>query len=40
MWFANALIDGVPVRDKDRPGSDQDLLDWLQSAERGRSSIP
>jgi len=32
--FANALIDGVPVRDKDRPGSDQDLLDWLRQCRR------
>ena len=32
--FANALIDGVPVRDKDRPGSDVDLLDWLRQCRR------
>jgi hypothetical protein len=32
--FANALIDGVPVRDKDRPGSDLDLLDWLRQCRR------
>jgi len=32
--FANALIEGVPVRDKDRPGSDQDLLDWLRQCRR------
>lgn len=32
--FANALIDGVPVRDKDRPGNDQDLLDWLRQCRR------
>jgi hypothetical protein len=32
--FANALLDGVPVRDKDRPGSDQDLLDWLRQCRR------
>ena len=32
--FANALIDGVPVRDKDRPGSDADLLDWLRQCRR------
>ncbi len=32
--FANALIDGVPVRDKDRPGSDVDLLDWLRHCRR------
>ena len=32
--FANALIDGVPMRDKDRPGSDVDLLDWLRQCRR------
>jgi hypothetical protein len=32
--FANALIDGVPVRDKDRPGSDVDLLDWMRHCRR------
>jgi 16S rRNA G966 N2-methylase RsmD len=32
--FANALIDGVPARDKDRPGSDVDLLDWLRQCRR------
>jgi len=32
--FANALIDGVPVREKDRPGSDIDLLDWLRQCRR------
>jgi hypothetical protein len=32
--FANALIEGVPVRDKDRPGSDADLLDWLRQCRR------
>lgn len=32
--FANALIDGVPVRDKDRPASDRDLLDWLRQCRR------
>ena len=32
--FANALIDGVPIRDKDRPGSDVDLLDWLRQCRR------
>ena len=32
--FANALMDGVPVRDKDRPGSDVDLLDWLRQCRR------
>jgi hypothetical protein len=32
--FANALIEGVPVRDKDRPGNDVDLLDWLRQCRR------
>jgi DNA modification methylase len=32
--FANALIEGVPVRDRDRPGSDADLLDWLRQCRR------
>jgi hypothetical protein len=32
--FANALIDGVPVREKDRPGGDVDLLDWLRQCRR------
>jgi hypothetical protein len=32
--FANALIEGVPVHDKDRPGSDVDLLDWLRQCRR------
>jgi hypothetical protein len=32
--FANALIEGVPVREKDRPGSDHDLLDWLRQCRR------
>ena len=32
--FANALIDGVPVRDKDRAGSDVNLLDWLRQCRR------
>jgi phage FluMu protein Com len=32
--FANALIDGVPVRDKDRPSGDVDLLDWLRQCRR------
>ncbi len=32
--FANALIDSVPVRDKDCPGSDADLLDWLWQCRR------
>ena len=32
--FGNALIEGVPVRDKDRPGSDADLLDWLRQCRR------
>jgi hypothetical protein len=32
--FANALIDGVPVGEKDRPGSDLDLIDWLRQCRR------
>jgi hypothetical protein len=32
--FANALIDGVPVREKDSPGNDVDLLDWLRQCRR------
>ena len=32
--FANALIDGAPLRDKDRPGSDVNLLDWLRQCRR------
>ncbi len=32
--FANALIDGVPVRDKDRPGSDRTLADWIRQCRR------
>ena len=32
--FANALMGGVPVRDKDRPGGDVDLLDWLRQCRR------
>jgi len=32
--FANALLEGVPIRDRDRPGSDRDLLDWLRQCRR------
>ena len=32
--FANALIDGVPVLEKDRSRSDVDLLDWLRQCRR------
>jgi hypothetical protein len=32
--FTNALIGGVLVRDKDRPGNDQNLLDWLRQCRR------
>jgi hypothetical protein len=32
--FANALIEGVPMRDKDRPGREADLLDWLRQCRR------
>jgi hypothetical protein len=32
--FANSLIEGVPVQDKDRPQNDLDLLDWLRQCRR------
>jgi hypothetical protein len=32
--FANALIEGVPIQDKDRPGGDLDLLEWLRQCRR------
>jgi hypothetical protein len=32
--FANTLIDGVPVLEKDRSGSDVNLLDWLRQCRR------
>jgi hypothetical protein len=32
--FANALIDGVPVQEKDRPGSDRTLADWIRQCRR------
>jgi hypothetical protein len=32
--FANALLDGVPVRDKDRPASDRTLADWIRQCRR------
>jgi hypothetical protein len=32
--FANALIEGVPVLDRDRPSSDGDLLEWLRQCRR------
>jgi hypothetical protein len=32
--FANALIEGALVREKDRPQSDVDLLDWLRQCRR------
>lgn len=32
--FANALIDGVPVREKDRPGRDRTLADWIRQCRR------
>jgi DNA modification methylase len=32
--FANALIDGVPVRDNDRPGNDHTLADWIRQCRR------
>jgi hypothetical protein len=33
--FASAVLQGVPVREKDRPTSDVDLLDWLRQCRRG-----
>jgi hypothetical protein len=32
--FANALVEGVPIPEKDRPGTDVDLLDWLRQCRR------
>jgi 16S rRNA G966 N2-methylase RsmD len=32
--FAKALIESLPLREKDRPGSDVDLLDWLRQCRR------
>ena len=32
--FANSLIEGAPVRDRDRPGNDVDLLEWLRQCRR------
>jgi DNA modification methylase len=32
--FANLLIEGVPIRDRDRPSSDVDLLEWLRQCRR------
>lgn len=32
--FTSAVMEGVPVREKDRPGSDVDLLDWLRQCRR------
>jgi 16S rRNA G966 N2-methylase RsmD len=32
--FANALMEGVPIRERDRSGSDVDLLDWLRQCRR------
>jgi len=32
--FANALIDGAPVRDKDGPGGDRTLADWIRQCRR------
>ncbi len=32
--FANALIDGVPVRDQDRPGNDRTLAEWIRQCRR------
>lgn len=32
--FANAVIDGVPVRDQDRPDSDRTLAEWIRQCRR------
>ena len=32
--FANALIDGVPVRDQDRPANDRTLAEWIRQCRR------
>ena len=32
--FANALIDGVPVREQDRPGNDRTLAEWIRQCRR------
>lgn len=32
--FANALMEGIPVRDNDRPSGDVDLLGWLRQCRR------
>lgn len=32
--FANALIEGVPIRDKDRPDNDRTLAEWIRQCRR------
>jgi hypothetical protein len=32
--FANALIDGVPVREQDRPANDRTLAEWIRQCRR------
>lgn len=32
--FANALIDGVPVREQDRPANDRTLAEWMRQCRR------
>jgi DNA modification methylase len=32
--FANALIDGVPIRDQDRPANDRTLAEWIRQCRR------
>lgn len=32
--FANALIDGVPIRDQDRPTNDRTLAEWIRQCRR------
>jgi len=32
--FANSLLQGVPVRDQDRPGNDRTLAEWIRQCRR------
>lgn len=32
--FANALLEGVPVRDQDRPDSARTLVEWIRQCRR------
>lgn len=32
--FGNALIDGVPIRDQDRPANDRTLAEWIRQCRR------